>query len=159
MSSDKAKGKEIVDRTESHLSEVESDEGSEDEQPTSTTTAAAGSSSSTSKKKKKKRSKLAKLLKPGSSTGASDALVETVLEKVKAEHTDVDADVVRSALQQLNLTDVVAGKAGLGGKNKKETGDHKVRSSFARDFEMELNSLCSFGLRNLLSNLVCDDRL
>jgi len=123
MSSDKAKGKQasVADASidPEHPSEDESDGGSEgaDEQTT------PAPSSSSSKKKKKKRSKaISKLLK---SSTTNDALVETVLEKVQAEHADADPELIRSALQQLNLKDVVAGKAGLGGKNRKETGDHK----------------------------------
>lgn len=123
MSSDKAKGKQAsvpdTPADPDHPPDDESEGGSEvDEQPTP-------APSSSSKKKKKKKSKaLSKLLKAGST---NDALVETVLEKVQAEHSDVDPELIRSALQQLNLKDVVAGKAGLGGKNRKETGDHKVR--------------------------------
>ena len=101
--------------------ELSADEsgGSEPEQPTNEPSAQTSSS------KKKKRSKLAKLLNP--SGAAEDKIVETVLEKVKAEHADADEDTVRAALQQLNLKDVIAGKSGLGGKNQKDTGGHKVR--------------------------------
>jgi glycylpeptide N-tetradecanoyltransferase len=123
MSSQKAKGKQVIDPADDD-NELSADEsgGSEPEQPTNEPRA---QTSSSKKKKKKKKSKLSRLLNP---TGAADdKLVETVLEKVKAEHADADEDSVRAALQQLNLKDVVAGKSGLGGKNQKDTGGHKVR--------------------------------
>jgi len=122
MSTQKAKGKQIVGTVDDD-NELSADEsgGSEPEQ------LAHGPSAQTSssKKKKKKKSKLAKILNP--SGAAEDKLVDTVLEKVKAEHADADETTVRAALQQLNLKDVIAGKSGLGGKNQKDTGGHKVR--------------------------------
>jgi len=123
MSSQKAKGKQVIDTVDDD-NELSPDEsgGSEPEQPTNEPGA---QTSSPKKKKKKKKSKLSKILNPAS--GAEDKLVETVLEKVKAEHAGADEDTVRAALQQLNLKDVVAGKSGLGGKNQKDTGGHKVR--------------------------------
>ena len=124
MSSQKAKGKQITDTVDDG-NELSADEsgGSEPEQPTNEPNT---QTSSSKKKKKKKKSKLAKLLNP-TSGAAEDKLVETVLEKVKAEHADADETTVRAALQQLNLKDVIAGKSGLGGKNQKDTGGHKVR--------------------------------
>ena len=123
MSSQKAKEKEII-ATVDDDNELSGDEsgGSEPEQPTNEPGA---QTSSSKKKKKKKKTKLAKILNP--SAAAEDKLVETVLEKVKAEHADADEATVRAALQQLNLKDVVSGKSGLGGKNQKDTGGHKVR--------------------------------
>jgi glycylpeptide N-tetradecanoyltransferase len=124
MSSQNAKGKQVTDAVDDD-NELSLDEsgGSEPEEPTNEPDAQMSSS----KKKKKKKSKLAKLLNPAGA--AEDKLVETVLEKVKAEHADADEDTVRAALQQLNLKDVIAGKSGLGGKNQKDTGGHKVRDN------------------------------
>ena len=122
MSSQKAKGKQVIDSVDDDELSADESGGSEPEQPTNEPSA---QTSSSKKKKKKKRSKLAKLLNP--SGAAEDKIVETVLEKVKAEHADADEDTVRAALQQLNLKDVIAGKSGLGGKNQKDTGGHKVR--------------------------------
>jgi glycylpeptide N-tetradecanoyltransferase len=124
MSSGQAK--EIIDTTldAEHPSDDESDDGSLNGDQHNPAISTATSSSS---KKKKKKKKISKILKSGLGGGSvSNSVVETVLEKVKAEHADADADVVRSALEQLNLKDVVAGKTGLGGKNKKDTGNHKV---------------------------------
>ena len=124
MSSQKAKGKQAIDTVydDNELSGDESG-GSEPEQPSNEP---GIQPSPSKKKKKKKKSKLARILNPISGS-TEDKLVETVLEKVKAEHADADEDTVRAALQQLNLKDVVAGKSGLGGKNQKDTGGHKVR--------------------------------
>jgi len=123
MSSQKAKDKQAID-TVDDSSELSADESGDSglEQPTNEPGAQMPSSK---KKKKKKKSKLARILNPVSGA-TEDKLVETVLEKVKAGHADADEDTVRTALQQLNLKDVVAGKSGLGGKNQKDTGGHKV---------------------------------
>jgi glycylpeptide N-tetradecanoyltransferase len=90
------------------------------------------STSSASKKKKKKRSKAAKALqalKPGSKI--PQALVDEVLEKVRLEQGEaaegVNEETVRQALDQMKIMDVLKGKAGIGGKNRKDAGDHKVR--------------------------------
>jgi len=120
MSSQKAKGKQVIDTVDDD-NELYADE-SGDSEPEQPTNEPSTQTSSSKKKKKKKKSKLARILNP-----VEDKLVETVLEKVKAEHADADEDTVRAALQQLNLKDVVAGKSGLGGKNQKDTGGHKVR--------------------------------
>jgi glycylpeptide N-tetradecanoyltransferase len=124
MSSQKAKGKQVIDPVDDD-NELSADEsgGSEPDQPTNEP---GPQTSSSKKKKKKKKSKLARILNP--SGAAEDKLVETVLEKVKAEHADADEATVRAALQQLKLKDVISGKSGLGGKNQKDTGGHKVRS-------------------------------
>ena len=123
MSTQTAKGKQVIDTVDDDEEPSADESGaSEHEQPTNE----PGVQTSSSKKKKKKKSKLARILNPGSGA-AEDKLVETVLEKVKAEHADADETTVRAALQQLNLKDVIAGKSGLGGKNQKDTGGHKVR--------------------------------
>lgn len=124
MSSAKAKGKQVIDTADDD-NEFSADESGGSE-PDQLTNEPGTQTSASKKKKKKKKSKLAKFLNPVSGV-VEDKLVETVLEKVKAEHADADEDNVRAALQQLNLKDVVTGKSGLGGKNQKDTGGHKVR--------------------------------
>lgn len=87
------------------------------------------------KKKKKKRSKAAKALSALKGAAGKDAIpddvVQIVLDKVKAEGgsavASADAEAVRMALEQMKLREVLQGKAGVGGKNRKETGGHKVR--------------------------------
>lgn len=91
------------------------------------------SSTSSQKKKKKKKSKLSKAL--DTLRGKSEIpqeLVDRVLDKVKAEgvagSSEANEENVREALEQLKIMDVVKGKAGLGGINRKDMGEHKVSS-------------------------------
>ena len=148
MSSQKAKGKQVIDTVDDD-NELSADGsgGSEPEQPTNEPDV-----HTSSKKKKKKKSRLAKLLNPISGS-AEDKIVDTVMKKVKAEHANADEDSVRAALQQLNLKDVVAGKSGLGGKNQKDTGGHKVRD-FRVFCTKHIDSKPSSGLLNLSHNMV-----
>jgi glycylpeptide N-tetradecanoyltransferase len=94
--------------------------------------AASPDSGSTShKKKKKKKSKVKKLLDAlGGKNQIPQELVDRVLEKVKEENVPGSADLntenVRQALQEMKIMDVVRGKAGIGGINKKAMGEHKV---------------------------------
>jgi hypothetical protein len=59
------------------------------------------------------------------------AVVDQVVAKVKEEHGEdspaADEEAVRQLLKQLKLKDVADGKAGFGGKHRKDAGDHKVR--------------------------------
>jgi glycylpeptide N-tetradecanoyltransferase len=96
--------------------------------------AAAGSESGPSrpsKKKKKKRSKIARAISALKGDSVPQAVVDQVMAKVKEEHGEdsafADESTVHEVLKQLKLKDVAEGKAGLFGKNKKDTGDHKVR--------------------------------
>ena len=90
--------------------------------------------STAGKKKKKKRSKAAKALSALKGAAGKDAIpddvVQIVLDKVKAEGgaavASADAETVRMALEQMKLREVLQGKTGVGGKNRKETGGHKV---------------------------------
>lgn len=86
------------------------------------------SQASSSRKKKKKKSKAAKAL--GALTGQSkipQALVDRVLDQVKAEGVqEATEDNVRQALEEMKIVDVVKGKAGIGGINKKDLGEHKA---------------------------------
>lgn len=87
--------------------------------------------STSQKKKKKKKSKIAKLL-GGRKDEVPQELVDRVLDQVKRDHAgaigsdDLNAESVRQTLDQLKVMDVVRGKAGLGGLNKKDIGEHKA---------------------------------
>lgn len=105
-----------------------SNEDEEDNQET--TPSNEPSSSSGGKKKKKKKSKALKLLsalKPQETV--PQAIVDQVMQKVKADdpsNANVSESDVRKALDQLKLMEVLKGKSGLGGKNRKDMGEHKV---------------------------------
>lgn len=111
-------------------------EGSPDENDLAhaASSSSAATPSTAGKKKKKKRSKVAKALsalRPGASKDAiSDDVVKIVLDKVRAEGGEAaaaaDPEMVRQALEQMKLRELLEGKAGIGGKNKKDTGGHKV---------------------------------
>ena len=104
------------------------DDVSDAEEPT-----AGPSSASSSKKKKNKRSKVSKMINKLKGNEVPDVVVEKVMEGVQKqgnpETQGVDESQVRAILEQLKINDVLQGKAGLGGKNKKDTGDHKVRDT------------------------------
>lgn len=94
--------------------------------------AAGAPQPSTSSKKKKKKSKAMKAL--NALRGKADIpqeMVAQVLDKVKTQGGDdvagANEETVRAALEQMKIMDVVQGKAGIGGKNKKDMGEHKVR--------------------------------
>jgi glycylpeptide N-tetradecanoyltransferase len=91
-----------------------------------------------SKKKKKKRSKVARAISALKGDSVPQAVVDKVVAKVKEEHGEdsaaADEETVRALLRQLKLKDVAEGKAGLGVKNRKGTGDHKVRCLCGEQF-------------------------
>lgn len=99
-------------------------------------TPGAGSSSQSKKKKKKKRKVAAKLLSAlnPSNKNVPQPLVDAVMEKMREEHgegsAEADEETVRKALEHLKVMDVIKGKAGVGGRGKKDTGGHKVSSNW-----------------------------
>ncbi|TFY64686.1 hypothetical protein EVJ58_g2460 [Rhodofomes roseus] len=135
--SQKAKEKEVAEpeeeRPEPGDGEETGSEGSEDEpEPTGSSLPESSMPSTSSKKKKKKRSKAMKALnalRSGGKDGIPDALVNTVLERVRQEGGEeaakADPASVRAALEQMKIKDVIQGKAGIGGKNQKDMGGHK----------------------------------
>ena len=128
-SNGKARAVEIIEDDPEHQSSSGS-EGSEDELGDPALPEASTPSTS-SKKKKKKRGKVLKALSAlrGGRDHIPGDLVNVVLEKVKetGQAPDADEATVRMALEQMKIKDVIQGKAGIGGKNKKDTGGHKVR--------------------------------
>jgi glycylpeptide N-tetradecanoyltransferase len=106
----------------------ESASGSDEDVPAAT--ASESGPSRPSKKKKKKRSKIARAISAIKGDSVPQAVVDQVVAKVKEEHGEdsaaADEETVRELLKQLKLKDVAEGKSGFFGKNKKDTGDHKV---------------------------------
>lgn len=104
----------------------------------------AGESSTTppttsGKKKKKKKSKASKLLNKLKATGEEqDAgevpqeVVNKVMQEIRTQGTlspeELTAENIRQALQEMKILEVVKGKAGIGGLNPKDMGEHKVRT-------------------------------
>lgn len=126
----------IVENTEDDQEHQSSgSEGSEDELNDSTLQEASMPSTS-SKKKKKKRNKALKALTSlrGGGDSIPQDLVNAVLEKVKetGQAPEADESTVRAALETMKIKDVIQGKAGIGGVNKKDTGGHKVRCLFSK---------------------------
>jgi len=126
----KATDTSAIDTAEDHDS---SDNDSDPEEPTQVGDAGAPSTSTSTsqKKKKKKKSKAKKLINAirGNKDEIPQEVVDRVLDKVKADGTvnsaDLNADNVRQALEQLKIMDVARGKAGIGGHNAKDLGEHK----------------------------------
>ncbi|KAF7338223.1 Glycylpeptide N-tetradecanoyltransferase [Mycena venus] len=124
MASQSSKIEEIIDTTQDHPSDSDSDVDGTPGEPE------AASTSTSSKKKKKKKSKAAKALAAlRNRSEIPQELVDHVLDAVKADgavaSADANEDNVRQALEQMKIMDVVKGKAGIGGHNKKDMGAHK----------------------------------
>lgn len=127
---------EDSDNIQEAVNEQSSNEDEDETQePTSNDNNEPSSSASGGKRKKKKKSKALKLLsslKPRDTV--PQAIVDQVMQKVKTDdpaNANVNEGDVRKALDQLKLMDVLKGKAGIGGKNRKEMGEHKVRFWFS----------------------------
>ncbi|KAI8989663.1 N-myristoyl transferase [Trametes punicea] len=138
----KAKAKEIAEpepaislngEEDGHSGSEGSELGDEIEQEVADSSNIQASTPSTSsKKKKKKRSKALRALnalRGGGKDAVPDEVVKIVLDKVRAEGGEAaasaDAETVRAALEQMKIKDVIQGKTGIGGKNKKDMGGHK----------------------------------
>ncbi len=125
MASQSSKIEEVVDDAKD--TEDVTDSEAEQELPQESTSTAAPS-----KKKKKKKSKAARAL--SALTGKSeipDEVVNRVLDVVQskggANSQEATAENVRALLEQMKIMDVAKGKTGIGGINKKDMGEHKVR--------------------------------
>jgi hypothetical protein len=130
-SSQKAKAVEINDTTEDpeELEDGSNSEPDDDDHIENGSSPAEPSTSS--KKKKKKKSKAMRALNAlRGKHEIPQAVVDQVLDKVKAEGgsaaAGADEASVRAALEQMKIMEVAQGKAGIGGKNKKDMGQHKV---------------------------------
>jgi hypothetical protein len=102
----------------------ESGSNSEAEVPTA---ASAKSGPSHPSKKKKKRSKVSRAVSALKGGSVPQAVVDQVVAKVREEHGEdspaVDEETVCQLLKQLKLKDMAEGKAGLGGKYRKDVTD------------------------------------
>jgi len=161
MLDDKAKAPEIVEgeqikRVDESGSSSGLDDGGAAVGP-SDGSALVASTSTSPKKKKKKKSKAAKALSALKGDAVPQAVVDAALERVKQEHGEsaagADESAVRMLLEQLKIKDVIQGKSGLGGKNKKDAGDHKV--SIPVDYKaLEIKIPCTH-CRLVLGNPAC----
>ena len=143
MPSTKAKAPEDSESPEKQFT-IDAEPGAGDESSSESDTevleavASESGPSRPSKKKKKKRSKVARAISAFKGDSVPQAVVDKVVAKVKEEHGEDsaagDEETVRALLRQLKLKDVAEGKAGLGGKNRKDTGDHKVRCLCGEQF-------------------------
>jgi glycylpeptide N-tetradecanoyltransferase len=135
-SSQKAKIEEIIDATERpetsddpSASEPEDDDHDDDNPILNVTQDNQPSTSQKKKKKKKSKAKQALNALRGKKEIPQE-LVDVVLDKVKAEHgegaPEADEANIRMVLEHMKIMDVVQGKAGIGGKGKKDMGEHKV---------------------------------
>ena len=126
-----------------HEEEDRASSVSEEELATTRDTREAGASSSrggdpSKKKKKKKKSRASKALnaivdkvsgRDNEGANIPDEVVGEVLDRVKRENPEskgLDSDEVRRTLAALKIMDVLEGKSGLGGKNRKDMGEHTV---------------------------------
>lgn len=160
-SSQKARIEEIIDATD-HPEKSDDPSASEPEDDGhdndgSTPNVTEDNQPSTSqKKKKKKKSKAAKALNALRGKEIPQEVVNVVMDKVKAEHgegaPEADEANVRMALEHMKIMDVAQGKVGIGGKGKKDMGEHKVCITQG-SLEYISNSR-SFGQPNLFLNQV-----
>ncbi|KAF9535250.1 N-myristoyl transferase [Crepidotus variabilis] len=93
----------------------------------------ASGSTSNKKKKKKKKSKAKKIFDKLTGNEIPQEIVDRVVEQVKKDGTvaseDINEENVREALEHMKIMDVVKGKAGIGGFNRKDMGEHKFWST------------------------------
>lgn len=120
---------EVEENVENGQNDEGDSHGEDQEQPQASSSSAPAPGGG--KKKKKKKSKISKLLQPGGEI--PQQLVNHVVNEVQAKHgagtEGTDEASVRALLEQLKIIDVLKGKSGLGGKNRKDMGEHKVSVS------------------------------
>ena len=142
---------EVVENVEDGQNDEGDSHGEDQEQPQASSSSAPTPSGS-KKKKNKKKSKLSKILQP--SGEVPQQLVNHVVKEVQAKHgagtEGTDEASVRAILEQLKIIDVLKGKSGLGGKNRKDMGEHKVSLSV---WEIVLGALETFYVINWRSTL------
>jgi glycylpeptide N-tetradecanoyltransferase len=114
---------EVVENPEIDQNDEGDSHGEDQEQPQASSSSAPASSGS-KKKKSKKKTKVSKMLQPGGEV--PQQLVTHVVKEVQAKHgagtEGTDEASVRALLEQLKIIDVLKGKSGIGGKNRKDMG-------------------------------------
>lgn len=129
----KARIEEIIEDAQAEGDEPDTGSGSEEEQDEEPQASSSTAPASAPKKKGKKKAKAAAKALGAVLKGDKipQQLVDEVLNQVKKEQGDgsegANEKTVRLALEQMKIMDVLKGKTGVGGKNKKDTGGHKVR--------------------------------
>lgn len=130
-SASKGKGKETANDHEVHADPVSSGE-----EEIEVVAPEENTPSTSNKKKKKKRSKAVKVLNAirGPKDGVPQEVVDVVLDKVKEQGGEAaavaDEATVRKALAQMKIREMIQGKAPMGGANRKDLGEHKVRCGY-----------------------------
>lgn len=107
----------------------EHEPGSESDGDVAPTEEPGQASGKSKKKKKKKKPKAAKILAALQGGQVPDAVVSQVTSHIKEqdpEHAELDEDEVRKAFKAMKVMEMLQGKAGIGGKNAKDLGEHKV---------------------------------
>lgn len=130
-SSQKAKVEEIIDTTDHDQPEDTSDLETDNNEPTEDRQVGVPGLMEPSTSSKKKKSKAMKALNAlRGKNEVPQAVVNQVMDKVKAEGgqdaAGANEENVRAALEQMKIMNVVQGKAGIGGMNRKDMGEHKV---------------------------------
>jgi glycylpeptide N-tetradecanoyltransferase len=107
------------------------------------------------KKKKKKKSKAAKLLAAAKGE-LPDEIVEQVAAETKAhnpDNPDINEEEVRKAFKAMKVMEMLQGKTGIGGKNAKDLGEHKVSDRYVlKSAILTWARGSSFGVPNLCHN-------
>ncbi|KZO97861.1 N-myristoyl transferase [Calocera viscosa TUFC12733] len=103
----------------------------EQEQPTASSSSTPVTSSKKKKKKSKARAALSKMKAGLSSVAIPQEMVDAVMEKVKEEdpQSQVDKAEIIKQMKAMQIMDILSGKKALGGKGKKDMGEHKFWST------------------------------
>lgn len=145
--------------------ESDHDESDLEVEGESSNAANQGASTSAGKKKKKKKSKASKILNKLKGNGENpdevpQEVVDKVMEEIRTQGTlspeELTAENIRQALQEMKILDVVKGKAGIGGLNPKDMGEHKVRVPRSVCSGHSTNRRYSFGQLSPYHNRVRD---
>jgi glycylpeptide N-tetradecanoyltransferase len=135
-----------IDVEEDHEQSGSGSEASEEQNLGDHSLPEASTPSTSSKKGKKKKKKGLKVLNALRKDHVPQELVNVVLDKVKGtgQVPEANEETVRAALEHMKIRDVIEGKSGVGGINKKDMGGHKV-SYYEHDINLNyafINRVC-----------------